>query len=345
MKEVKKRRRKNALIVLLAMLVAVVFSGYGVVSENMLVASMAELSAEYGFNDYSVTTMIEFKDWDGINQGVLANEISAAKAEEVLNKGYCLEYMQSWKDAGKIPQDFTPSSAKTSSTGSQSQNVSTENTKQETAKSDTSSTNTSTKVETKKYSDEEIASAWKLTTTVDATCATDGYKEYKNTLTNEKKTETIPATGQHDYQVTDSVDATCTEKGSVTYTCSVCGDSYTEETDMLEHSYEIVDQKDATCTEDGYTKYECSVCGDSYEETVKATGHDEGEWKTTKEPSMFSEGSKELRCTVCGEVLDTQSIPQTCPISLAGVVVIAVAVVAVITGVVIVLRKKKKKVA
>ena len=41
MKEVKKRRRKNTLIVLLAMLVAVVFSGYGVVSENMLIASMA----------------------------------------------------------------------------------------------------------------------------------------------------------------------------------------------------------------------------------------------------------------------------------------------------------------
>lgn len=344
MKEVKKRRRKNALIVLLAMLVAVVFSGYGVVNENMLVASMAELSAEYGFNDDGVEVAIEYGAWSSINKAVLQNEVSATKAEEILNRGYCLEYMQGWKDAGKIPQDFTPSSAKTSSAGSQSQNTSTENTKQETTKSDTSSTNTSTKAETKKYSDEEIASAWKLTTTVDATCATDGYKEYKNTLTNEKKTETIPATGQHDYQVTDSVDATCTEKGSVTYTCSVCGDSYTEETDMLEHSYEIVDQKDATCTEDGYTKYECSVCGDSYEETVKATGHDEGEWKTTKEPSMFSEGSKELRCTVCGEVLDTQSIPQTCPISLAGVVVIAVAVVAVITGVVIVLRKKKKKV-
>lgn len=346
MKEVKKRRRKNALIVLLAMLVAVVFSGYGIVSENMLVASMAELTLEPGSKDDQVDSVVEdFGDEEYANTYVLNGGISTSKAEELLNKGYCLQYLDSWKAAGKIPQDFTPSSAKTSSSGSQSQNTTTETTKQETAKSDTSSTNTSTKAETKKYSDEEIASAWKLTTTVDATCATDGYKEYKNTLTNEKKTETIPATGQHDYQVTDSVDATCTEKGSVAYTCSVCGDSYTEETDMLEHSYEVVDQKDATCTEDGYTKYECSVCGDSYEETVKATGHDEGEWKTTKEASMFSKGSKELRCTVCGEVLDTQSIPQICPIPLAGVVAIAVAVIAVITGVVIVLRKKKKKVA
>ena len=170
----------------------------------------------------------------------------------------------------------------------------------------------------------------------------NGYKEYKNTLTNEKKTETIPATGQHDYQVTDSVDATCTEKGSATYTCSVCGDSYTEETDMLEHSYEVVDQKDATCTEDGYTKYECSVCGDSYEETIKATGHDDGEWTTTKEASLFSNGLKELKCTVCGEVIDTQSIPQTCPLPLAGVTAIVVVVTVIIVGIIIVIRKKRK---
>ena len=344
MKEVKKRRRKNALIVLLAMLVAVVFSGYGVVSENMLVASMAELTIEPGSKDDQVNSLCNAGHEDIVNEMVLAGGVSAGKAEELLNKGYCLVYMQSWKDAGKIPQDFTPSSAKINSaeSQSQSQNTATENTKQETAKSDTSTTNTSTTAETKNYSDEEIANAWKVTTTVDATCATDGYKEYKNTLTNEKKTETIPATGQHDYQVTDSVDATCTEKGSATYTCSVCGDSYTEETDMLEHSYEVVDQKDATCTEDGYTKYECSVCGDSYEETIKATGHDDGEWTTTKEASLFSNGLKELKCTVCGEVIDTQSIPQTCPLPLAGVTAIVVVVTVIIVGIIIVIRKKRK---
>ena len=346
MKEVKKRRRKNALIVLLAMLVAVVFSGYGVRVDNAFCndAYNAGLRPEYGANDYNVDGMIYYKDWASINAGVLVEEISATKAEEVLNKGYCLEYMQGWKDAGKIPADFVPTSQKVQSSNNNMSDTTTTNTSA-TATTSENKTESKPKQETKKYTDEEIANAWKQTTTVDATCATDGYKEYKNTLTNEKKTETIPATGQHDYQVTDSTDATCTEKGSVTYTCSVCGDFYTEETDMLEHSYEVVEQKDATCTEDGYKKYECSICGDSYEETVKATGHDEGEWETTKEASMFGKGSRELRCAVCGEVLDTQPIPQTCPIPLAGVIAIAVAVIVVITGVVIVLRKKKKKVA
>lgn len=343
MKEVKKRRRKNALIVLLAMLVAVVFSGYGVVSENMLVASMAELTIEPGSKDDQVDSVVEdFGDEEYANTYVLNGGISMSKAEELLNNGYCIQYLDSWKAAGKIPQDFTPSSMKKSSTSNQTQNTSNEIIKQETSKNDASATNTSTKSEMKKYSDEEIAKAWKVTTTVDATCATDGYKEYKNSLTNETKKEIIPATGEHDYQVTDNVDATCTEKGTVTYTCSVCGDTYTEETGIADHDYKEVDKTDATCTEDGYAKYECSVCGDSYEETIKATGHDNGEWITTQESSLFSNGIKELKCTICGAVIDTQSIPQTCPISLVGVIAIVVVVVVIIIGIIIVIRKKRK---
>lgn len=184
--------------------------------------------------------------------------------------------------------------------------------------------------------------AWKLVTTVDATCATDGFKEYKNTLTNEKKTETIPATGEHDYQVTDNTDATCTEKGSVTYTCSVCGDTYTEESDFADHDYKEVETKDATCTEDGYTKYECTICGDSYEDVIKASGHDDGEWTVTKEASFFGKGEKELKCTLCGEVLDTEEIASTCPIPLAGVVIIAIVACGVIAVVIYMVHKKHK---
>ena len=134
----------------------------------------------------------------------------------------------------------------------------------------------------------------------------------------------IPATGKHDYQVTESTDATCTEKGSTTYACSVCGDTYTEETDFADHDYKEVETKDATCTENGYVKYECPVCGDTYEETIKATGHDDGKWVVTKEASLFNSGERTLKCTVCGEILDTEEIAQTCPIPLAGIIVIAV---------------------
>lgn len=305
-----------------------------ILTVGICAAGMADLTVEYGSADNQVETAIQYQEWDAINKGVLADEISASKAEEVLNRGYCLNYMDSWKSAGKIPSDFTPASQK--STTSTSSSTKTDNSTANVVNSEKNTT------EEKTYSDEENVKAWKLVTTVDATCATDGFKEYKNTLTNEKKTETIPATGEHDYQVTDSTDSTCTKKGSVTYTCSVCGDTYTEESDFADHDYKEVETKDATCTEDGYTKYECTVCGDSYEDVIKATGHDDGEWTVTKEASFFEKGEKELKCTVCGEVLDTEEIASTCPIPLAGVVIIVIVACGVIAVVIYMVHKKYK---
>lgn len=338
MKEVKKRRRKNALIVLLAMLVAVVFSGYGVRNDNAVLESFAELSVEYGSADNEIQSLLNLGAYNMINEMVLDGAISTGKAEEVLNKGYCLEYMDSWKSAGKIPSDFTPASQKSS-------DVTANTPTNESSKVDSANqSNASLKNAEKTYTDEEIAEAWKVVTTVEPTCVTDGYKEYKNSLTGKTKTETISATGNHSYEITDSVDATCTEKGSVTYTCSVCGDTYTEETDTLEHSYEETEQKEATCTEKGYTKYTCSVCGDFYIKDIAPTGHDNGEWSVTKEASAFSSGTKELRCTVCGDLLDTEVIPQICPIPLVGVIaLIAICCVVVIVVIVAIKNKKNKE--
>lgn len=301
--------------------------------------SKAELTIESGSVDGQVETMISFNDWESINGYVLNGGISSGKAENVLNRGYCLQYMDSWKAAGKILSDFTPASQKSSSSASSTSSsdapaTATDNSGSDSKKSDTNSTKT--------YTDAEIDAAWKAVTTVDPTCATDGYTEYKNSLTGKTKQEAIPATGKHTYEVTDSTDATCTEAGSVTYTCSVCGDTYTEETDLAEHTYEVTETTDATCTEDGSTTYTCSVCGDTYEETIPATGHDDGKWTVTKSAGAFSTGTKELRCTVCGEVLETETIPQTCPIPLFGVVAIVVIACSVIGGMIAVVRKTKK---
>ena len=41
----------------------------------------------------------------------------------------------------------------------------------------------------------------------------------------------------------------------------------------VEHSYEAV-VTEPTCTEGGFTTYTCSACGDSYTETIEALGHD-----------------------------------------------------------------------
>ena len=67
----------------------------------------------------------------------------------------------------------------------------------------------------------------------------------------------------HEYQ-SEVTEPTCTSIGFTTYTCSVCGDSYTSDTkDKLPHSY-VPTTTAPTCTSMGYTAYTCSDCGDEY---------------------------------------------------------------------------------
>lgn len=58
--------------------------------------------------------------------------------------------------------------------------------------------------------------------------------------------------------------------------------------------------EEATCT----TPKTCTDCGKTEGE---ALGHDDGAWTTTKEATLLEEGSEDLACTRCGEVLDTRA--------------------------------------
>jgi hypothetical protein len=55
---------------------------------------------------------------------------------------------------------------------------------------------------------------------------------------------------------------------------------------------------------DAHTGDPCTTCGYS----SGAHTHDSGEWITILEPTCIETGSKELRCTVCGAVLNTGTI-------------------------------------
>ena len=83
--------------------------------------------------------------------------------------------------------------------------------------------------------------------------------------------------------------ATCTEKGETTYTCSKCGETKTEDTQMLPHTTVKTEAKAATCTEDGNNEYYvCKRCNNVFKdelgktattvenETLTALGHDFG---------------------------------------------------------------------
>ena len=97
-----------------------------------------------------------------------------------------------------------------------------------------------------------------------------------------KEQRVIAALGHTSVKVPE-LDPTCTEPGhSKSKVCTVCGE-YTAEVTIIPatgHKYEESGYK-ATCTEDGHLTYTCSVCSDSYDETPKAFGHNFGDAKCT----------------------------------------------------------------
>ena len=149
---------------------------------------------------------------------------------------------------------------------------------------------------------------------VAATCTTTGLTEGSHcsvcdaVLTAQ---ETVAALG-HNYEAVVT-NPTCTEGGYTTYTCSRCGDTYTgDETEATGHNYEAV-VTNPTCTEGGYTTYTCSGCGDSYvADETEALGHTPAaEWTVVTPATCSAEGLKAIYCTICGEIIESETIATT----------------------------------
>ena len=146
--------------------------------------------------------------------------------------------------------------------------------------------------------------------TREATCTEPGEMTYTCTACGETKTEEIPALG-HEYTSVVTKEPTCAEPGEKTYTCAVCDDTYTEEIPATEdHTYgEEVLVTEPTCTESGLKRSTCEVCGHMNEEEIPALGHAEDEGVITKEPTCTEAGEITYSCNRCGEVLRTEEIP------------------------------------
>ena len=82
-----------------------------------------------------------------------------------------------------------------------------------------------------------------------------------------------PATCTHSYSSKITTAATCTVAGVETFTCSKCGNQYTQAIAALGHDYSGLITKPATCTEKGVKTFKCSRCTSSYTQGVSATGH------------------------------------------------------------------------
>jgi len=144
-----------------------------------------------------------------------------------------------------------------------------------------------------------------------ANCTENGVRTYVCTVCSGTKTEVINATGHNYSEGIVTVEPECERPGVMTYLClNDCGDSYTEEIPAIGHDYERSVIREASCEENGEAVYICkNNAAHTYSEEIPATGHDEGEWKTVREADYTQTGLKELRCTACGKLLDTEEIP------------------------------------
>lgn len=92
------------------------------------------------------------------------------------------------------------------------------------------------------------------------------------------------------------IPSTCVAKGYTEYTCSACGDTYTDnETPLAGHTYnDGVITVAPTCDTEGEKTFTCLYCTDSYTEAVAATGHTVDNW-------AIEENMAAGDCTGCGE--------------------------------------------
>ena len=112
------------------------------------------------------------------------------------------------------------------------------------------------------------------TVTTAPTETTPGVRTYTCRGCDQTRTETIPATGAHDYRFTKTVDPTCTDGGYDLYTCSGCGATERRNlTDAAGHKWDGGTVTTApTETTPGVRTYTCTVCGQTRTEAIPATG-------------------------------------------------------------------------
>lgn len=151
------------------------------------------------------------------------------------------------------------------------------------------------------------------TTTKEPTCTEAGEK----TATCQRegcgatKTEPVPATGHSYGEWYIAKESTCKDYGYEQRDCANC-DAYERRdlTELAEHDYQWV-TTGGSCTEGVTKQLKCTVCGDIKETiTEEPTGHTLGEWTVTLEPGCTTAGSRYALCSVCGETV-TESIPAT----------------------------------
>ncbi|MCI7810721.1 MAG: leucine-rich repeat protein [Clostridiales bacterium] len=153
------------------------------------------------------------------------------------------------------------------------------------------------------------------TVTTEPTETTPGVRTFTCAVCHATRTETIPATGAHDYQFTKNVAPTCTTDGYDLYTCSGCGATEKRNSKpALGHKWDNgTVTTEPTETTPGERTYTCTVCGATRTETIPATGAHTHVWDNgtvTIAPTETTPGVRTYTCTICGQT-KSEIIPAT----------------------------------
>ena len=153
------------------------------------------------------------------------------------------------------------------------------------------------------------------TVTTEPTETTPGVRTFTCAVCGATRTETIPATGAHDYQFTRNVAPTCTADGYDLYTCSSCGATEKRNSKpALGHKWDSgTVTTEPTETTPGVRTFTCAVCGEVKTEVIPATGAHTHKWdagKVTTEPTATTPGVRTYTCTICG-LTKEEVIPPT----------------------------------
>ena len=131
---------------------------------------------------------------------------------------------------------------------------------------------------------------------------TPGVRTFTCSGCDQTRTETIPATGAHDYQFTKTVAPTCTDGGYDLYTCSGCGATERRNlTDAAGHKWDGGTVTTApTETTPGVRTFTCTVCDQTRTEAIPATGAHDYQFTKTVAPTCTDGGYDLYTCSGCG---------------------------------------------
>lgn len=153
------------------------------------------------------------------------------------------------------------------------------------------------------------------TVTTEPTETTPGVRTFTCAVCSQTKTEVIPATGAHTFVFTKNIAPSCTEAGYDLYTCSGCGATEKRNAKpALGHKWDSgTVTAEPTEKDPGTMTYTCTVCGQTKTEVIPATGphtHVWDEGTVTVAPTETTPGVRTYTCTVCGKTR-TEIIPAT----------------------------------